>query len=90
MNSDSDKERHTAQSTPEAAPSQRDLAARHERARELHEAAALRHEEGAEFWDEHGDPELADLERRNARLEREAAELEADRARLHHQRRRRD
>ena len=54
----------------------------HDRARRTHEEAVGRHEAAARFWDEHGDPERADLERRNAEIERQAAALEGDRARI--------
>jgi hypothetical protein len=43
---------------------------------------ALRHEEAARHWDERGEGEHADLERRNAEIERAAAQLERDRADL--------
>jgi hypothetical protein len=41
---------------------------------------ALRHEEAALHWDEYGEPEHAELERRNAEIEHAAAQLERDRA----------
>jgi hypothetical protein len=41
---------------------------------------ALRHEEAALHWDVYGDPEHAELERRNVEIEHAAAELERDRA----------
>jgi hypothetical protein len=58
----------------------------HEKAARTHKDAAARHEQAARFWDDHGDPELAALERRNAAIERDAAELETDRARVAGQR----
>jgi hypothetical protein len=58
----------------------------HDQASATHAQAAQRHENSAAFWAEHGDDELAALERRNARIEWDAAELEADRARLLRQR----
>ena len=54
----------------------------HDHASATHEQCAERHALSAEFWEERGDQELAELERRNAQIERDAAELEADRARL--------
>jgi hypothetical protein len=44
------------------------------------------HEEAAEFWDEQGDADAAELERRDAQIERDAAEHEADRAEYHRER----
>jgi hypothetical protein len=46
----------------------------------MHDEAAARHEQAVKFWNERGDAERADLERRNARIERDAAQLERDRA----------
>jgi hypothetical protein len=53
---------------------------RHLRAAQAHDDAALRHQGAALHWDEHGDPEHAELERRNVEIERAAAQLERDRA----------
>lgn len=53
---------------------------RHVRAAETHDLAALRHAEAARFWDEYGDGEHAELERRNVEIERAAGQLERDRA----------
>ena len=52
----------------------------HDDAALRHEEAALRHEEAALHWDEYGDPEHAELERRNVEIEHAAAQLERDRA----------
>jgi hypothetical protein len=52
----------------------------HLKAAQMHDDAALRHEAAARHWDEHGDPEHAELERRNVEIERAAAQLERDRA----------
>jgi hypothetical protein len=52
---------------------------RHLKAAQTHDDAALRHE-AALHWDEYGDPEHAELERRNVEIERAAAQLERDRA----------
>jgi hypothetical protein len=60
----------------------RDSVARHLKAAETHDAMAARHEKSSIFWAENGDPERADLERRNAAIERDAAQLERDRAEL--------
>jgi len=49
-------------------------------AAQTHDDAALRHEAAALHWDECGDAEHADLERRNVEIERAAAQLERDRA----------
>jgi hypothetical protein len=54
----------------------------HEHAEQVHVDAAARHEQAAAYWHERGDPELAELERRNAQIERDAAALERDRARI--------
>ena len=48
--------------------------------------SALLHDDAANYWESRGDPELAELERRNAELERAGAELERDRANLLQQR----
>ena len=53
---------------------------RHLRAAQTHDEMARRHEDAALHWDEYGEPELAELERRNAVIERAAAQLERDRA----------
>ena len=53
---------------------------RHLKAAQTHDDAALRHEEVARYWDDRGDPEHAELERRNVEIERAAAQLERDRA----------
>jgi hypothetical protein len=53
---------------------------RHLRAAQTHDDAALRHEKAALYWDDHGEPEHAELERRNVEIERAAARLERDRA----------
>ena len=53
---------------------------RHMKAAQTHDEAARRHEEAALHWDEYGDPEHAELERRNVVIERAAAQLERDRA----------
>lgn len=60
-----------------------DCAARHDKARDMHNVAAVRHDAAALRWAELGDSTRADFERRNARIEREAAELEGDRARFY-------
>lgn len=52
-----------------------------------HDDAALRHQEAALHWDAHGDPEHAELERRNVEIERAAAQLERDGAALIQRRR---
>jgi hypothetical protein len=41
---------------------------------------ARRHEEAALHWDEYGEPERAEFERRNVEIERAAAQFERDRA----------
>ena len=46
---------------------------RHLRAARTHNEMALRHEKAALHWDEYGDSEHADLERRNVEIERAAA-----------------
>jgi hypothetical protein len=53
---------------------------RHLRAAQTHDVAALRQKEAALHWEEYGDPEHAELERRNMEIERAAAQLERDRA----------
>jgi hypothetical protein len=53
---------------------------RHLKAAQTHDDAALRHEKAALHWDECGDSEHAELERRNVVIERAAAQLERDRA----------
>ena len=53
---------------------------RHLKAAQTHDDMALRHEKAALHWDEYGDPERAELERRNVEIERAAAQLERDRA----------
>jgi hypothetical protein len=53
---------------------------RHRKAAQTHEEMASRHEIAALDWTACGDPEHAELERRNAELERAAAQLERDRA----------
>ena len=58
----------------------RDMPARHLKAAQTHDDAALRHEDMALYWDEYGDLEHAELERRNIEIERTAAQLERDRA----------
>ena len=50
------------------------------KAAQTHDDAALRHEKAALYWDDYGDAEHADLERRNVDIERAAAQLERDRA----------
>jgi len=57
-------------------------ATRRREAADRHELSALLHDDAAAYWDGQGDPELAELERRNAELERAGAELERDRASL--------
>jgi len=54
----------------------------HRDAAEVHEQAAEAHAESAVFLDDHGDPELADLERRSEEVERESADIALERARL--------
>src|SRR5262249_50885214 len=56
------------------------MPARHLKAAQTHDDAALRHELAALHWDKHGDAEHAQLERRNVEIERAAAQLERDRA----------
>ena len=63
-----------------------DAATRHDHASEAHRVAARRHEQAARYWFENGDPERAELERRNAEIEHQAADLEADRARVQRER----
>ena len=63
-----------------AALSDPDPVARHLRAAETHDLAAVRHDEAVAFWLQQGDEVRAELERRNARIERDAAQLERDRA----------
>jgi len=53
---------------------------RYLKAAQTHDDMALRHEEAALYWDEYGDPEHAELERRNVEIELAAAQLERDRA----------
>ena len=53
---------------------------RHLKAAQTHDDMALRHEEAALHWDAYGDPEHAELERRNVEIEHAAAQLERDRA----------
>jgi len=53
---------------------------RHLKAAQTHDDMALRHEEAALHWDKCGDPEHAELERRNVKIEQAAAQLERDRA----------
>ena len=54
----------------------------HTRARLVHEESAARHEAAAAMWEEWGDAEWAEFERRCAKLERQWARLEADRSNL--------
>ena len=63
-----------------------DAAERRRAAADRHEFSALLHDDAAEYWQSRGDPELAELERRNAALERASAELDRDRADLFEQR----
>ncbi|HEX6699668.1 MAG TPA: hypothetical protein VF101_02965 [Gaiellaceae bacterium] len=53
---------------------------RHLRAAQTHDDMARRHEVAALHWDKYGEPEHAELERRNVEIERAAAQLERDRA----------
>jgi hypothetical protein len=55
---------------------------RHMKAAQTHDDMALRHEEAAIYWDVYGEPEHAELERRNVEIELAAAQLERDRADL--------
>jgi hypothetical protein len=53
---------------------------RYLKAAQTHDDMALRHEDAALYWDRYGDPEHAELERRNVEIELAAAQLERDRA----------
>jgi hypothetical protein len=57
-------------------------AERHDQAAAAHAEAAERHRRAAEHWTARGDPERAELERRNLHIELEAFALERDRATL--------
>ena len=46
-----------------------------------HEAAALVHDQAAEFWERHGRPDKATVERQRAELNRFYADFEAERLR---------
>jgi hypothetical protein len=58
------------------------LAAKHRRAASTHDRSAQRHMETAAYWGNHGVPERAVHEARNAMLLRQLARLERDRAQL--------
>ena len=54
----------------------------HIRAKKAHECAAQLHEQAARFFEEHGELELAVIERNLASEDLKAAEVERERARL--------
>jgi hypothetical protein len=60
----------------------RKLAVKHREAAARHQEAAAQHEEMAAYWEDDGDTELAELERRTAVHSREGASIETARAEL--------
>ena len=54
----------------------------HRRAASMLEEAARRHDWAAQYWDEHGSPDMAALERRFANNDRSTADVERSLARV--------
>ena len=54
----------------------------HDRAAARHERAAVTHDSAAKYWDQHDEPERAELQRELAVHERQGADLERKWGRL--------